>query len=165
MSSTECNAAPVMRVNTRYNKLHEKYILKRDAPCGTHQAHSATQVCKGIRQNQFWFMTGHCPLISKLALHTNTRIHTFTCYPFTNCKFTFTSCLNNQLLAFYVSKLTHTHARTHARTHTHTQKKTRTRAHTHTHTHTHKVKKSPDKGKSPQCFGSAFFCGILIALR
>ena len=103
-------------------------------------------------------MTGHSPLISKLALHVNTRIHTFTCYPFTNYKFTFTSCLNNQILACYVSKLTHTHthihthARTHARTdaRTHTHARTHACTHTHTHRHTHTSKKeSRQKEESP----------------
>ena len=34
-----------------------------------------TQVCTGKRQNQFWFKTGHSPLISKLVQQLNTQIH------------------------------------------------------------------------------------------
>ena len=45
------------------------------------QAHSATQVCTGIQQNQFLFETGHSPYIWRLAQHINTHIHTFTRWP------------------------------------------------------------------------------------
>ena len=38
------------------------------------QAHSATQMCTGTRQNQFLFKIGHSPLISKPAQHINTHI-------------------------------------------------------------------------------------------
>ena len=37
-------------------------------------AHSVTQVCAGIRQNQLLFKTGHSPWISKLAQHIT--VHT-----------------------------------------------------------------------------------------
>ena len=41
----------------------------------TFQAHSVTQVCTGIRENQFLFKTGHSPFILKLVQHTNTHIY------------------------------------------------------------------------------------------
>ena len=48
---------------------------KKDAPqwhiYPTFQAHSVTQVCTGIRQNQYLFKTGHSPLIWKLVQHIN----------------------------------------------------------------------------------------------
>ena len=50
----------------KVNKLHQRFILKKGcSQCLTYppfQAHSATQVCTGIRQNQFFlFKAGHGP--------------------------------------------------------------------------------------------------------
>ena len=36
-----------------------------------------TQVCTGIRQNESFFKTGHSLLISILAQHITTQLHTF----------------------------------------------------------------------------------------
>ena len=64
-----------MRVNTRYINSTSDASSKKDAPqwhiYPTFRAHSATQVCTGIRQNQILFKTGHSPLISKLVQHFN----------------------------------------------------------------------------------------------
>ena len=64
-----------MRVNTRYINSISDASSKKDAPqwhiYPTFRAHSETQVCTGIRQNQFLFKTGHGPLISNLVQHFN----------------------------------------------------------------------------------------------
>ena len=70
-----------MRVNTRYINSTRGTSSKTDAPkwrvlYPTFQAHSVTQVCTGIKHNSFLFKTGHSPLISKLAQHIITQIHT-----------------------------------------------------------------------------------------
>ena len=60
----------------KVHKLHQRRILKKGCPPVAYiyiyppfQAHSATQVSTGIKQNQFLFKTGHSLLISKLAQH------------------------------------------------------------------------------------------------
>ena len=37
-------------------------------------------VCKDIGQNHFLFKTGHSPLISQVAHHVSTQLHTYTCW-------------------------------------------------------------------------------------
>ena len=64
----------------KVHELHLRYILDKGCPqwhiYPPFQAHSATQVCTGIWQNQFLLEIGHKPLILKLAQHKNTHIYT-----------------------------------------------------------------------------------------
>ena len=57
-----------MHVNTRYINTTSGTSSKKDAPrwhmYPTFQTYSATQVCTGIRQNQFLFKIGHSPRAS-----------------------------------------------------------------------------------------------------
>ena len=65
---------------TPYRYAKPAHWLKTDAIqwhiYPTFQANSETQVCTGIRQNQYLFKAGSSPFISKLAQHINRQIHT-----------------------------------------------------------------------------------------
>ena len=65
-------------VNTKCINLTRGTSSKQDVPqwhvYPTFQAHSATQMCTGVRQNQFLFKAGHSPLTSKPIQHITPNI-------------------------------------------------------------------------------------------
>ena len=62
-------------------KLHQRYMLKKGRPqwptYPPFQAHSATQVCTGIRQNQFLFKTTHSLHLETGSTYKHTHTHIY----------------------------------------------------------------------------------------